>query len=132
MLTHGPPYGILDTTWTGEEVGCQHLHQAVQRCRPRLHCFGHIHEGWGAERMNWSTRNSEKLRIDQTLVLEQRSAYLDLTESGRSPLKYGDETVFVNAAIMDKSYRPKNAPWVIDLDLPILQQPKDPVAEHEC
>ena len=121
MLTHGPPYGILDTTWADEEAGCQHLRQAVQRCRPRLHCFGHIHEGWGAERTNWSTGHSERVDIDEARALEQRSVYLDLTESGGSPLKYGDETVFVNAAIMNKRYRPKNAPWLVDLDLPFFQ-----------
>lgn len=53
MLTHGPPLGILDTTYTGQPVGCEHLRQAVQRCRPRLHCFGHIHEAWGAVRKTW-------------------------------------------------------------------------------
>lgn len=118
MLTHGPPYGILDTTWQDEEVGCEHLRRAVQRCRPRLHCFGHIHEGWGAERMDWSGESSELVKIDRAQVLEQRSAYLDLTESGDSPLKFGEETIFVNAAIMDKRYRPHNAPWIVDLDLP--------------
>ncbi|KAL9011504.1 MAG: hypothetical protein Q9173_003650, partial [Seirophora scorigena] len=58
LLTHGPPRGILDTVahYNGEDeaVGCEHLLRAVQRCRPRLHCFGHIHEGWGAERHDWS------------------------------------------------------------------------------
>lgn len=121
MLTHGPPYGILDTTWQDEQVGCENLARAVQRCRPRLHCFGHIHEGWGAEKMNWSNKTSEKIEVDQARILAQRSSYLDLSDTGLA-LKFGVETVFVNAAIMNKSYRPRNAPWVVDLDLPLVAE----------
>ena len=119
MLTHGPPSGILDTTRWGESAGCQHLRRAVQRCRPRVHCFGHIHEGWGAIRMNWSTKTSERVIIDREKTLVQRSAYIDLTDSSRPGLKFGDETLFVNAAVLDQAYRPVNAPWVVDLDLPL-------------
>lgn len=53
MVTHGPPRGILDRTTHGESVGCDHLLTAVSRCRPLLHCFGHIHEAWGAETRLW-------------------------------------------------------------------------------
>ncbi|MCJ1428345.1 hypothetical protein MMC29_006254 [Sticta canariensis] len=122
MLTHGPPYGILDTTWQDEQVGCENLRHAVQRCRPRLHCFGHIHEGWGAEKRNWSNQTTEKIEVDHARILAQRSSYLDLSDSG-SELRFGEETVFVNAAIMNKSYRPRNAPWVVDLDLALAAKP---------
>jgi predicted phosphohydrolase len=47
LLTHGPPRGILDVTDAGEPVGCDDLLDAVRRVRPRLHVFGHIHEGYG-------------------------------------------------------------------------------------
>ena len=47
LVTHGPPRGILDTTSRGEAVGCDDLLEAVQRIRPRLHLFGHIHEAYG-------------------------------------------------------------------------------------
>lgn len=47
LLTHGPPLGVLDRTVHGEEVGCADLADAVRRVRPRLHVFGHIHEGAG-------------------------------------------------------------------------------------
>lgn len=53
MVTHGPPRGILDRTTRDESVGCDHLTTAVSRCRPLLHCFGHIHEAWGAETRLW-------------------------------------------------------------------------------
>mgnify|MGYP000880105010 CR=1 FL=1 len=47
LLTHGPPFGVLDRTVRGESVGCEELLAAVRRVRPRLHVFGHIHEGYG-------------------------------------------------------------------------------------
>jgi len=47
LLTHGPPFGILDRTSGGEHAGSRSLLEAVTRVRPRLHVFGHIHEGRG-------------------------------------------------------------------------------------
>jgi predicted phosphodiesterase len=49
LITHGPPFGILDTTSRGEPVGCEELLGAVRRVRPRLHVFGHIHEDHGEQ-----------------------------------------------------------------------------------
>lgn len=53
MITHGPPKGIMDYTDDKRRAGCPHLFEAVARARPRLHCFGHIHEGWGAKVVTW-------------------------------------------------------------------------------
>jgi Icc-related predicted phosphoesterase len=47
LVTHGPPYGILDRTARGQCVGCEELLPVVERLRPRLHVFGHIHEAYG-------------------------------------------------------------------------------------
>lgn len=48
LITHGPPYGVLDKLQdNGMEVGCPFLKRALTRCQPRLHLFGHIHEGYG-------------------------------------------------------------------------------------
>ena len=47
LITHGPPYSILDRLLEGDLTGCQQLRDAVARVRPRLHIFGHIHEGYG-------------------------------------------------------------------------------------
>ena len=33
-------------------------------------------------------------------------------------MSYEEETMFVNAAIMNLSYEPRNAPWIVDIDLP--------------
>ncbi|OIW33213.1 Metallo-dependent phosphatase [Coniochaeta ligniaria NRRL 30616] len=53
VITHGPPRGVLDLTESKQRGGCNHLFAAVAKARPRLHCFGHIHEGWGAKLVAW-------------------------------------------------------------------------------
>ena len=50
LVTHGPPMGVLDHTVSGHAVGCEDLLAAIERVRPRLHVFGHIHEGYGTHR----------------------------------------------------------------------------------
>jgi len=50
LITHGPPWGHGDTTDSGELAGCRDLLVVVERIRPRLHIFGHIHEGAGISR----------------------------------------------------------------------------------
>ena len=122
MLTHGPPYKILDRTNREEDVGCEHLLRAVERCRPRLHCFGHIHEGWGAVRRNWSEDASKDIDVNAHDLMQHRSVQLDVSTKGQEPLRFGEETIFVNASIMTIDYGPCNAPWVVDLDLPLAKQ----------
>ena len=125
MLTHGPPLGIRDKIKYGRDnVGCAHLRRAVERCKPRLHCFGHIHEGWGAERMNWRTKQTKPIEQDpeSEKVFEDRAASIDISRDAENPLKWGEETLFVNASIMNVVYRPINAPWIVDLDLPLKEQ----------
>lgn len=49
LVTHGPPHGVLDTALDGRSCGCEELLRHVrERVRPRVHVFGHIHEGYGA------------------------------------------------------------------------------------
>ena len=47
LITHGPPFGIGDRTLRGEQVGCRELLEVVEHVQPRVHIFGHIHEGYG-------------------------------------------------------------------------------------
>lgn len=50
LITHGPPHGIGDKTDAGELAGCEDLLSAVLRIRPKIHVYGHIHEGYGVYR----------------------------------------------------------------------------------
>ena len=120
LLTHGPPYGILDETIRGREnVGCEHLLNAVSRCKPRLHAFGHIHESWGAMRMDWDGNWQESLKVKHEMTVREGAVSIDISNDGDMPLEWGKQTLFVNAAIMNILYNPKNAPWLIDIDLPV-------------
>jgi Icc-related predicted phosphoesterase len=48
LITHTPPYGILDLPTSGAvHLGCPHLQQELKRIRPRLHVFGHVHASHG-------------------------------------------------------------------------------------
>lgn len=47
LITHGPPMGYGDKLFNGDLVGCEGLLQAVQKIKPAIHVFGHIHEAYG-------------------------------------------------------------------------------------
>ena len=76
LLTHGPPAGILDRTYRGEEVGCADQRAALARIRPRLCVFGHIHESYGQVEVdgtlyvNASTCNLEYEPVQPPIVVE--------------------------------------------------------------
>jgi len=48
LISHGPPQGRNDH-WNEEEghVGSKNLREAVDRVKPSLHLYGHIHERYG-------------------------------------------------------------------------------------
>ena len=52
LLTHGPVFGILDRCTDGERVGCEELLEVVQRIKPKIHAFGHIHESYGVQEID--------------------------------------------------------------------------------
>ncbi len=52
LITHGPPRGLGDRIIVGMRVGCVDLLARVQAVAPRLHVFGHIHEGFGEYRLD--------------------------------------------------------------------------------
>lgn len=46
LICHSPPFGLLDECVNGR-AGSDSLRQTVLRIKPRLCCFGHIHEQGG-------------------------------------------------------------------------------------
>lgn len=54
LVTHGPPWGILDTIGRDtEHLGCVDLYNEVTtRVKPKIHIFGHIHGGQGRVEKN--------------------------------------------------------------------------------
>jgi Icc-related predicted phosphoesterase len=48
LITHGPPYGILDYIPSQRKrVGCDQLINRIRSSNIKLHFFGHIHESYG-------------------------------------------------------------------------------------
>lgn len=154
-MTHGPPQGILDLArMTESHAGCPDLFASIHRAKPKIHCFGHIHEAWGMHLVQWKdnvegpanawsavdTDRSRKLgladirpyapgvddeeaeRRRERLVemSRQRGMLVDLTE-GESRIVEGEQTLFLNAAIMDLRYRASQMPWLVDVELPAAE-----------
>ena len=57
LVTHGPPHGIRDQTKIAWKLGgCENLRAEVEdRIKPKYHIFGHIHEGYGTEKIDQTT-----------------------------------------------------------------------------
>jgi len=48
LVTHGPPFGILDMCMNGDVVGCEDLLNRIKELKNLKLCqFGHIHEDYG-------------------------------------------------------------------------------------
>lgn len=156
VIAHGPPKGIMDYTESKQRAGCSDLFGAVARARPRLHCFGHIHEGWGAKMVTWRDQLTETpshfsdIDNERSIIVEKLSGFrpskfdtveikeqkLEKTECYRrqrcyatshctgdaNPLNFGDQTLFVNAAIQGTEEHPLQLPWLVELELPRASQ----------
>ena len=81
LITHGPPQGHLDTSgppYNQPNLGCELLRIAVDKIKPKIHVFGHIHGGAG-----YKTEN---------------------------------ETLFINAAVLNEKYEQVSNGVTIDWD----------------
>lgn len=71
LMTHGPARGVLDRVVGGARAGSTALAEAVERVRPRLHVFGHIHEARGQQGSSYNV---------SVLDVQYRPYALPLTE----------------------------------------------------
>lgn len=69
LITHGPPRGHLDLL----NLGCDHLLRELWRTQPVLHVFGHVHEGYGSESLNFDSFQQAYER-----VISSRGGFLNL------------------------------------------------------
>lgn len=59
LISHGPPMGILDNVLINpydpsqgvNHVGCADTYDTVMRIQPKVHIFGHLHDGYGQLKM---------------------------------------------------------------------------------
>jgi len=48
LVTHGPAWGHLDVVQgRTEHLGCELLTAKIEKIKPKIHIFGHIHSGYG-------------------------------------------------------------------------------------
>jgi Icc-related predicted phosphoesterase len=69
LITHGPPLGFGDRTWSGERVGCADLLRRIKQKQPREHLFGHIHEDPGTWQLG-DPESSEGTMLRNVTVAE--------------------------------------------------------------
>ena len=55
LLTHTPPYSILDYEPKEGNLGCRDLLYKVMQIQPKIHAFGHIHFSYGQVNLNSTT-----------------------------------------------------------------------------
>lgn len=79
LITHQPPYGILDfvDTRSGMQGSKALLNEyANKRLKPTYHVFGHIHESYGRSRIgsthfiNCSLMNGQYDRVNEPILIE--------------------------------------------------------------
>jgi Icc-related predicted phosphoesterase len=70
LITHGPPFGILDEIPNGDRVGCVDLLNAVKRIKPTIHTFGHIHNGYGKYEHTWED-GSKTIFVNAAICTEK-------------------------------------------------------------
>lgn len=79
LITHGPPYGVLDQVNGGEHLGCEQMKIRLAIVKPRVHVFGHIHSSFGIAEsavttsVNACTCTEEYLAINRPIVVDLTS-----------------------------------------------------------
>lgn len=76
LITHGPPIGILDMLHS--HLGCHDLSERLKQMKPKnpkIHCFGHIHNGYGKQKIgkrwyvNASVMNEQYNIVNKPIIL---------------------------------------------------------------
>jgi len=76
LITHTPPFGILDKPRSGTSIGCEELSKRLEELDLKFHVFGHVHASYGEEQrgktkyINASNINSSKGLVNQPIVFE--------------------------------------------------------------
>lgn len=77
LITHGPPFGILDETVYGKRTGCEELLLRVYQVKPQYHIFGHIHEDYGSFAKGETTFVNASV-LDDWYEMKNKPVILDL------------------------------------------------------
>ena len=79
LITHGPPFGYGDKLVDGERVGCKDLlDEVTQRIKPKVHIYGHIHEGYGLYDLECGTKLINASICDEGYIVNNVPVVYDL------------------------------------------------------
>lgn len=78
LITHGPPYKVLDRVPGGGFAGCRYHREAIERLKPDVCIFGHIHLGGGGEYVNDSIRYYNVACLDERYVVVNPPRIIEL------------------------------------------------------
>lgn len=124
-MTHGPPQYILDSTPDGRSAGCEHLRRALERTKPTLHYFGHIHKSYRAQRVEYKEMSTRKEGEDLIIPIAKewvgknqakKKGFASLPPGSLESFRAGGQTLCINAAMEGEQGKLENAPWIVDLD----------------
>jgi Icc-related predicted phosphoesterase len=65
LISHGPAYGILDKNGHGECCGSAALRDRIREVKPKVFCFGHIHDAYAKRKYQGTTFINCSLLDDQ-------------------------------------------------------------------
>lgn len=77
LITHGPPFGILDRNDDGQCCGDYTLAEKTFEIKPKVHIFGHIHEARGEEKVD-DTRYFNICTLDSDYRLVRPAVIIDV------------------------------------------------------
>ncbi|KAK5175489.1 uncharacterized protein LTR77_000628 [Saxophila tyrrhenica] len=149
VMAHGPAHGVLDYTGSRQRAGSPSLFAAIAKAKPKMHCFGHIHESWGAKLVTWRPETSDEpshftdIDNDRSTLIESRATLhngnfddqelLDAKAAKRTTfyeqgyrdmndsITANEQTLFVNAAIEGVEEDEQHLPWLVNVSLPVLE-----------
>ncbi|KAL2760117.1 hypothetical protein ACRALDRAFT_2116378, partial [Sodiomyces alcalophilus JCM 7366] len=75
IMSSHPPLGVLDKGRDGTLEGCPNLFKAVALEKPKLHCFGHVHENWGAKVVKWHDSSTITRKSTHLTAINKRESY---------------------------------------------------------
>jgi hypothetical protein len=158
-MTHSPPRGLFDLTEPKTRAGSPGLFAAIARAKQKAHCFGAIHESWGAKLVQWRPELSEEPshftdidndrsepiesratlndgKFDDEDTLKARSAKRAALEAQGyckicTPIVDKEQTLFINAAIEGVEEGTQHLPWLLEILLPKHQHAPQVLSKAE-
>jgi hypothetical protein len=158
-MTHSPPRGLFDLTEPKTRAGSPGLFAAIARAKQKAHCFGAIHESWGAKLVQWRPELSEEPshftdidndrsepiesratlndgKFDDEDTLKARSAKRAALEAQGyckicTPIVDKEQTLFINAAIEGVEEGTQHLPWLLEILLPKHQHASQVLSKAE-